>query len=373
MLEPKLEGNTLLQLSTSESLHNGQFKEFVQDVLIALTQELKISRAGFWLYKPDQQHIESQYIYDKIRKTFLEDKIILKQKKYPKFYETLVSIPIMSADYAENDTRTEELVDSYLKPNRIKSMLGVQVWNRGKIFGFMSLEQTRDIINWTNNDEMHLVACASYITQAYNSQLRIRAEILRKQSEANYHVLFNDSPIPMWVYDPDSLQLLEANKRAEAQYGYTKSEFKKLNVRDLNPKSEQDRLKKHFESKVYKKWENSEWQQKRKNGTFFTAQIASDWTTFVNKKARIAMAIDVTQEKKMQREKEELITRLSDHAFYTSHNIRKPLSAILGLIDLIQFSWDNRENYEELMFNLKVQTMNLDEAIKVMNAKIELD
>lgn len=373
MLDSEIKRNTLLRLSTLESLHNGRFKDFLKEVLIALTGELKVSRAGFWMYYERKEEIKSVIIYDKIRSSFTKEVAVLTKVDFPKFFGTVVSNPIISADYAENDRRTEELLDAYLKPNRIKSLLGVQVWNRGKLFGFISLEQTRDIINWTNNDEMHLAASASYITQAFNSQQRLKSELLRKQSEANYKVLFNDSPIPMWVYDHDTLQILDVNKRAVDQYGYSLNEFRMLKLRDLSPKSEQSNFEKYFEAQSYKKWEKSEWLQKRKDKSFFNAQISSDWTSYLGKRARIAMAIDVTQEKKMQKEKEDLITKLSDHAFYTSHNIRKPLSAILGLIDLIQFSWDDRENYEELLFNLKVQTMNLDEAIKVMNAKIELD
>ncbi|MEO9872854.1 hypothetical protein [Ekhidna sp.] len=74
-----------------------------------------------------------------------------------------------------------------------------------------------------------------------------------------------------------------------------------------------------------------------------------------------------------EKEKEKLAKKLSDHAFYTSHTIRHPLSTILALIDLIKLNWESRETYEELLQQLKLETMNLDDAIRVMTAKIELD
>lgn len=74
-----------------------------------------------------------------------------------------------------------------------------------------------------------------------------------------------------------------------------------------------------------------------------------------------------------EEKKKKLAKKLSDHAFYTSHSIRHPLSTILALIDLIKINWENREAYEELLQQLKIETMNLDEAIRVMTAKIELD
>ena len=72
-------------------------------------------------------------------------------------------------------------------------------------------------------------------------------------------------------------------------------------------------------------------------------------------------------------ERKKLAKKLADHAFYTSHSIRHPLSTILALIDLIKINWENRDTYEQLIQQLKIETMNLDDAIRVMTAKIELD
>ncbi len=82
---------------------------------------------------------------------------------------------------------------------------------------------------------------------------------------------------------------------------------------------------------------------------------------------------EVSTLKGEEKEKEKLARKLSDHAFYTSHSIRHPLSTILALIDLIKLNWESRETYEELLQQLKIETMNLDDAIRVMTAKIELD
>lgn len=75
----------------------------------------------------------------------------------------------------------------------------------------------------------------------------------------------------------------------------------------------------------------------------------------------------------IDKEKEEMRRKLTDHAFYASHNIRHPITTILALIDLVKANWDDRENYENLLKQLKIETMNLDETIRVMSAKIELD
>lgn len=76
---------------------------------------------------------------------------------------------------------------------------------------------------------------------------------------------------------------------------------------------------------------------------------------------------------KIDEEKEILIRKLTDHAFYTSHHIRHPLTTILALVDIIKISWEDRESYETYIRQLKIESMKLDDAIRVMTAKIELD
>ena len=75
----------------------------------------------------------------------------------------------------------------------------------------------------------------------------------------------------------------------------------------------------------------------------------------------------------VDKEKEEMRKKLTDHAFYASHNIRHPITTILALVDLVKANWEDRNNYEYLLDQLRIETMNLDETIKVMSAKIELD
>lgn len=46
-----------------------------------------------------------------------------------------------------------------------------------------------------------------------------------KQSELRYINIFNANPQPMWLYHPETLQIIQVNKAAIDQYGYTEEEF----------------------------------------------------------------------------------------------------------------------------------------------------
>jgi two-component system, response regulator len=54
-------------------------------------------------------------------------------------------------------------------------------------------------------------------------------------SEGRYRALFADSPLPMWVFDAQTLALLEVNEAAERQYGYTREQLLMMTAKDLRP------------------------------------------------------------------------------------------------------------------------------------------
>jgi Amt family ammonium transporter len=59
------------------------------------------------------------------------------------------------------------------------------------------------------------------------------AEAQLRQSEAEFRLLFSKNPLPAWVYDRETLAILEVNERAIEHYGYTREEFMSLAVTDL--------------------------------------------------------------------------------------------------------------------------------------------
>jgi PAS domain S-box-containing protein len=74
------------------------------------------------------------------------------------------------------------------------------------------------------------------------------SELLRRQlaeeialaSERSYRMLFDSSPLPMWIHDAETQAILEANDAAVARYGYSSDEFLALTTADLVAPAEPD-------------------------------------------------------------------------------------------------------------------------------------
>jgi two-component system cell cycle sensor histidine kinase/response regulator CckA len=57
-------------------------------------------------------------------------------------------------------------------------------------------------------------------------------------SERDYRLLFERSPVAMWIYDLETLAILEANDAALAHYGHSRDEFLALTMKEIEPGSQ---------------------------------------------------------------------------------------------------------------------------------------
>jgi PAS domain S-box-containing protein len=117
-----------------------------------------------------------------------------------------------------------------------------------------------------------------------------------RHSFRNYRQLFADSPLPMFVYDRESLAILAANNAAVRQYGFAQGEFRSLTVKDLMPTEDVGRLLTNVAQAhdVFQK--SGLWRQRRRDGRVFPAQITSHALVFEGRTARLVFAEDVSEQ-----------------------------------------------------------------------------
>ena len=58
---------------------------------------------------------------------------------------------------------------------------------------------------------------------------------LARQSEERHRSLFDGSPVPMWVYDRQTLKFLAVNRAAVDHYGFSESEFLTMTIDQIRP------------------------------------------------------------------------------------------------------------------------------------------
>jgi PAS domain S-box-containing protein len=123
---------------------------------------------------------------------------------------------------------------------------------------------------------------------------------LLKQNEAKYRYMFANNPQPMWIYDIETLELLEVNEAAVKHYGYSREDFLSMTLKDLRPADDIPALLKDVE--ITKKTYNpaGEWRHIKKNGDQIYVEIVSHTVNFNGRRARHVMITDITERRNAQ-------------------------------------------------------------------------
>ena len=212
-----------------------------------------------------------------------------------------------------------------------------------------------------------------YKSILYNIE-RKKSQTQLEISEKRYNDLFHLSPIPMWVYDIETLRFLDVNIAAERHYGYTLQEFLGMTISDIRPKEDiplmLERVKTLNENKPT--FSVGTYRHKKKNGDLIHVDIQSNTLPFQNTTGRIILANDVTERFAYIEAIEKQNEKLKEIAWIQSHVVRAPLARIIGLIDLIKNEgFDERSDNEKLFGYLLNSAEELDTIIRDISNKAE--
>lgn len=166
---------------------------------------------------------------------------------------------------------------------------------------------------------------------------RVRQSL--QKSEKKYRDIFDLSPQPMFLIDVRLRTIRDINEAAVQQYGYSKEEFIGLHLKDIRPNKEIE----YFESEINKidnndsQFYNTSVKHQRKNGEVFDVELSTSEITLDGKPMRMALAEDVTEKIKAEREVKQKSELLAANAKVTGVLIRnenwlEALDQTLGVI-----------------------------------------
>ncbi len=123
-----------------------------------------------------------------------------------------------------------------------------------------------------------------------------------KRREESFRLLFKDNPVPMWVFDRESLRFLAVNKAAIAHYGYSREQFMSMMVTDLRPIDDRVRFANLLNNLSDDKLEEVTVQHATAEGTIIDVCVYSRALVYEGHNARLAAIHDITERKRAEDE-----------------------------------------------------------------------
>lgn len=304
-----------------------------------------------------------------------EEELILSEKKYknlfennpgPMFiwdFETLMMVDcneetLLKYGYTKEEflqlnvaeIRPQEEINTFneLKKDKdlfgkVKQLVTKHLKKNGEI---IDVKVNGHIIDY--NGRKSVLALINDITE----KLRVKAEIVA--SETKYKYLFENNPAPMYIFDFETLNIVDCNDEVLLKYGYTREEFLQMSMLQIRPLEEIDFIKNRIaeEDKNDSKVVKFTTKHQKKNGEIIIVNINAHVMDYNGRKSTLVLIDDVTEKFKHLQSIEQQNEILKEIAWMQSHVVRAPLARIMGFIDLINDSSKIEDKIEMLPFVL---------------------
>ena len=111
-----------------------------------------------------------------------------------------------------------------------------------------------------------------------------------------FALLFAQNPLPMCLFDDESLRFLEVNDAAIELYGYSREEFRAMRITEIHSPDEVKRLLAYRSTDRRPFRRAGIWRQRRKDDTIIEVEIHSHTLEFAGRGAVLVVMHDLSEQ-----------------------------------------------------------------------------
>lgn len=329
------QAQTLTELARSPELLSGNTEAFFRRLVKNAAETMGVERCSIWLYDTTRSKIICQVSYSLSQQEWGKEED-LPVKSYPSYFAELDNARFINADDAQNDPRTREFTDSYLKPHNITAMLDAPIRRGGQSIGVLCHEHVgTEPRHWQPDEQAYAGSLADLIALALETAERRRLETERELLAR----AVTQSSEALMITDVEG-RILYVNPAFEKITGFSSTDALEQNPRILKSgQQDAEFYKQMWETLLAGEVWKGRMVNRRKDGSLFHTDevitpIRDETGKIVN---YVAVCRDVTREvhleqQLMQAVKLESVGRLAGGI---AHDFNNLLTTILGFAQLI--------------------------------------
>jgi PAS domain S-box-containing protein len=149
------------------------------------------------------------------------------------------------------------------------------------------------------------------------------------EAEQRYRAIFEHSPDGILIIDPASGELVEFNEAAHNQLGYTKEEFSRLSIKDIDPDETPEEIKASLEAALARGRADHEVRHRTKTGDIRNVRVIAQALDINGQKFFQAIWRDITEQKRAEEE-------LKKHREKLEHLVQERTAALQAALDNIK-------------------------------------
>lgn len=303
---------------------NIPIKEKLKKIVESDAKTMEVERVSIQFIDADWNTITSENTYI-LSKGDYEAGISIMRKDYPRYFSELEFNKIIDANNAENDPRTSELKEKYLKYYGITSLLSVPFKLKGKIVGIICHEHVGRRRNWSYEEMVFANSIADIISliletnerEKTENELKKLNELLEERvkdrtselsaNEQKFRAVVETANDSIISFDKE-WKIIYWNKAAEKMFGYTSQEVIGQPITILMPQYYIENLKKSFDHYLKTKEATIigkgivELNGLRKSGIEFPLELSIDAWKSNNEDFFTGIIRDISERKKTEEE-----------------------------------------------------------------------
>jgi diguanylate cyclase (GGDEF)-like protein/PAS domain S-box-containing protein len=169
-----------------------------------------------------------------------------------------------------------------------------------KLFAVLETTQSQqfELPVTIDGGEVHLSVSVAAAGDLISATLTDVTEIKRR--EESFRLLFDGNPVPMWLYDPDTLRFTGVNEAAVDHYGYSRQRFASMTLPDLWPEDERELHRSIAQAVGNSYYSDRTWRHIKSDDQEIEVITYARRLEFAGRQAILVAIVDVTERKQAE-------------------------------------------------------------------------